>query len=93
MLNYLGMDIVKFNEKFHIYSSLSNSKLWDNLPNDLVDDVNQLYRNSYAGLKLEFEKIYESNKYCKLHFILPNDLIDLERETSVIYKIMQNVDK
>ena len=93
MLNYLGMDIVKFNEKSPIYSSLSNTKLWDNLPNDLVDDVNQLYRNSYAGLKLEFEKISESNTYCKLHFLLPNDLIDLERETSVIYKIVQNVDK
>ena len=60
MLNYLGMDTVYFNENSTIYNSLSNTKLWDNLQYDLVNDVNNLYRNSYAELKLKFAKINEN---------------------------------
>ena len=60
MLNYLGMDTVHFNENSPIYNSLSNTKLLDNLQYDLVNDVNNLYRNSYAELKLKFAKISEN---------------------------------
>ena len=60
MLNYLGMDTVYFNENSPIYNSLSNTKLWDNLQYDLFNDVNNLYRNSYAELKLKFAKISEN---------------------------------
>ena len=31
--------------------------------------------------------------YCKLHFLLPNDLIDLNRDTEAIYEIVKTVDK
>ena len=44
-------------------------------------------------MKLKFSKISESGTYCKLHFLLPNDLIDLNRETEKIYKIAQKVDE
>jgi hypothetical protein len=44
-------------------------------------------------LKLKFSKISENGTYCKLHFLLPNDLIDLNRETEKIYKIAQKVDE
>ena len=54
------MDTVYFNENSPIYNSLSNTKLWDNLQYDLVNDVNNLYRNSYAELKLKFAKINEN---------------------------------
>jgi len=92
-LSYLRIDTPYFNENSPIYNSLSNTKLWDNLPYDLVNKINNLYRRSYAELKLKFSKISESGTYCKLHFLLPNDLIDLKRETEKIYKIAQKVDE
>lgn len=92
-LRYLRLDTAYFNEISPIYNSLSNSKLWDNLPYELANDINNLYRTSYEEMKLRFEKIREYSTYCKIHFLLPNDLIDLNRETGVIYDIVKTVDK
>lgn len=92
-LNYLSLETVYFNEISPIYNSLSNSKLWDNLPFELANDINNLYRMKYEEMKLRFEKIREHNTYFKIHFLVPNDLIDLNRETGVIYDIVKTVDK
>ena len=92
-LNYLRLETVYFNEISPIYNSLSNSKLWDNLPYELANDINNLYRMKYEEMKLRFEKIREHNTYFKIHFLVPNDLIDLNRETGVIYDIVKTVDK
>ena len=92
-LSYLRLDTPYFNQISPIYNSLSNTKLWDNLPYDLVNDINNLYRMRYEEIKLRFEKIRENGTYCKLHFLLPNDLIDLNRDTEAIYEIVKTVDK
>ena len=92
-LRYLRLDTAYFNEISPIYNSLSNSKLWDNLPYELANDINNLYRMKYEEMKLRFEKIREHNTYFKIHFLVPNDLIDLNRETGVIYDIVKTVDK
>ena len=92
-LDYLRSDTPYFNEISPIYNSLSNTKLWDNLPYDLVNDINNLYRIRYEEIKLRFQKIRENGTYCKLHFLLPNDLIDLNRDTEAIYEIVKTVDK
>ena len=92
-LDYLRSDTPYFNEISPIYNSLSNTKLWDNLPFNLVNDINNLYRMRYEEMKLKFEKIRENGTYCKLHFLLPNDLIDLNRDTEAIYEIVKTVDK
>ena len=92
-LSYLRLDTPHFNEISPIYNSLSNTKLWDNLPYDLVNDINNLYRIRYEEIKLRFQKIRENGTYCKLHFLLPNDLIDLNRDTEAIYEIVKTVDK
>jgi len=92
-LRYLIFDTPYFNEILPIYNSLSNTNLWDNLPYDLVNDINNLYLNRYEDMKLRFEKIRENGTYCKLHFLLPNDLIDLNRDTEVIYEIVKTDDK
>ena len=38
-LSYLRIDTPYFNENSPIYNSLSNTKLWDNLPYDLVNKI------------------------------------------------------
>ena len=91
-LRYLRLDTPYFNEISPIYNSLSNTKLWKNLPYELVDEINNLYRMRYQEIKIRFEKIREIGTYCKLHFLLPNDLIDLNRDTEVISTIINTVD-
>ena len=93
VLRLLGSDTPYFNAISPIYNSLSNTKLWNNLPYELVNEINDLYRMRYQELKLRFEKFREIGTYCKLHFLLPNDLIDLNRDTEVIYEIINTVDK
>jgi hypothetical protein len=44
-------------------------------------------------LNSAISKPREIGTYCKLHFLLPNDLIDLNRDTEVIYEIINTVDK
>ena len=80
VLRLLGSDTPYFNAISPIYNSLSNTKLWNNLPYELVNEINDLYRMRYQELKLRFEKFREIGTYCKLHFLLPNDLIDLNRD-------------
>ena len=92
-LRYLRLDTPYFNEISPIYNSLSNTKLWKNLPYELVNEINNLYRMRYQEIKIRFEKIREIGTYCKLHFLLPNDLIDLNRDTKGIYEIVKTVDK
>ena len=92
-LRYLSMDTPYFNEVSPIYNSLSNTKLWNNLPLELVNQINDLYRRRYQEMKLRFEKIRENSTYCKLHFLGPNDLIDLNRDTEVIYENISTVEK
>ena len=92
-LQYLSMDTPYFNEVSPIYNSLSNTKLWNNLPFELVNQINDLYRRRYQEMKLRFEKIRENSTYCKLHFLGPNDLIDLNRDTEVIYENISTVEK
>ena len=91
-LRYLRLDTPYFNEISPIYNSLSNKKLWKNLPDELVNEINNLYRMRYQEIKIRFEKIREIGTYCKLHFLLPNDLIDLNRDTEVISTIINTVD-
>ena len=91
-LGYLRLDTPYFNEISPIYNSLSNTKLWKNLPYELVNEINNLYRMRYQEIKIRFEKIREIGTYCKLHFLLPNDLIDLNRDTEVISTIINTVD-
>jgi len=91
-LRYLRLDTPYFNEISPIYNSLSNTKLWKNLPDELVNEINNLYRMRYQEIKIRFEKIREIGTYCKLHFLLPNDLIDLNRDTEVISTIINTVD-
>jgi len=92
-LQYLGMDTPYFNEVSPIYNSLSNTKLWNNLPFELVNQINDLYRRRYQEMKLRFEKIRENSTYCKLQFLSPNDLIDLNRDTEVIYENISTIEK
>jgi hypothetical protein len=91
-LRYLRLDTPYFNEISPIYNSLSNTKLWKNLPYELVNEINNLYRMRYQEIKIRFEKIREIGTYCKLHFLLPNDLIDLNRDTEMISTIINTVD-
>ena len=59
VLRLLGSDTPYFNAISPIYNSLSNTKLWNNLPYELVNEINDLYRMRYQELKLRFEKFRE----------------------------------
>ncbi len=92
-LGYLRLDTMYLNELSPIYNGLSNTELWDNLPENIINDVSNLFRLSYTGLKIKFQKLSEYSTHCKLNFLLPNDLILQNIDIKELYKKVKKVDK
>ena len=69
-LGYLRFDTMYLNELSPIYNGLSNTELWDNLPENIINGVSNLFRLSYTGLKIKFQKLSEYGTHCKLNFLL-----------------------
>lgn len=81
------------NELSPIYNGLSNTELWDNLPENIINGVSNLFRLSYTGLKIKFQKLSEYGTHCKLNFLLPNDLILQNIDIKEFHKKVKKVDK
>ena len=81
------------NELSPIYNGLSNTELWDNLPENIINGVSNLFRLSYTGLKIKFQKLSEYGTYCKLNFLLPNDLIIQNIDIKEFHKKVKKVDE
>lgn len=80
-LRLLGMDKVFFNINSPAYLGLSSSNLWKVLPDSLTRKIDSIYRISFNQVKIRFEKIREYGTYCRLNFLIPNNLNEFSGDT------------
>lgn len=84
VLRRIGEDWWFFNDQSATYISLTNSPLWNRLPDSLTLRVNGIYNVSFGLVKNAFGKSTEYATYCKLHFLVPNDLLLTDRDAAEI---------
>ena len=62
------------------YTSIINSDLWQQLPDTLAKGVQRIYDHHSNGLRVCFEKHSEYATHCRLTYLAPNGLLDLEQD-------------
>lgn len=93
ILNLLGTDIFFQNESSPIYEGLSSTNLWTNMPVSITKKVGNIYRVRIMKLKLAFAKASEYGSYCKINFLVPNNLLNLNEDIKVIHSNILNISK
>jgi hypothetical protein len=88
VVRILGEDDWFYNENSPVYSGLSGSDLWKQLPDSLTTQIDNVYRLNLARIKKQFEKSSEYATHCKLNFLLPNNLIELDMSAGEISEIL-----
>lgn len=73
------------------YTSIINSDLWQQLPDTLAKGVQRIYDHHSNGLKVCFEKHNEYATHCRLTYLAPKGLLDLDQSPMVLsMKIAQD---
>jgi len=70
------------------YTGLSNSDLWKMLPTSIINQIDDIYRAKLLRIKTLFQKSGEYATYCKLNFLAPNNLLDLDKSPEEIVKFL-----
>ena len=86
----LGDDRAFFNEKSPILEGISNSNLWKRLPEHLLKQIDDVFRNDLTAVKSSFDKLVEYATHCKFYFLIPNGLTDTNLETEEIQSIIND---
>ena len=89
----LGNNIMFQNEQSPLYSGLSNTDLWKQLPDSLNTQINRVYRIHFMYLKVAIDKAAEQATHCKLHFLVPNNLVGLDKSTEYFKERVTLVDE
>jgi hypothetical protein len=89
----LGTDFYFLNENSPLYATLSSTNLWKEMPYSLTKQIDIIYRLRLKSVQIVFEKTNEYGTYCKLNFLVPNNLIDLKLSNSVIHERVAKVDE
>ena len=88
VLSRMGGDSWFFSELSPTYIRISNSPLWEKLPDTLSEKVNEIYYSQFTMIKKAFEKSVEYGTHYKLNYLVPNSLIDTEISSIEIKKII-----
>jgi hypothetical protein len=62
------------------YTSVINSGLWQQLPDTLAKGVQRIYDHHSNGLKVCFEKHNEYATHCRLNYLAPKGLLNLDQD-------------
>lgn len=62
------------------YTSIINSDLWQQLPDTLAKGVQRIYDHHSNGLRVCFEKHSEYATHCRLTYLAPHGLLDLDQD-------------
>ena len=92
-LEILGIDRYFQNQSSPIYSGLSSTNLWKQIPDSLTKQIDKVYRIRLKRVGVSFDKLTEYGTFCRLNFLTPNDLMDLDRDTDVILQKLEPVKK
>ena len=90
-LSILGVDNYFLNQNSPINSGLSSSIFWKQIPDSLIKRIDDVYRIKLKRIDIAFDKSNEYGTFCRLNFLTPNDLLDLDRPTDVILKKLEPV--
>jgi Family of unknown function (DUF6090) len=90
-LGILGGDDYFLNQNSPIYSGLSSNDFWKQLPDSLNKRIDDIYRIRLKRIGIAFDKSNEYGTFCRLNFLTPNDLMDLDRPMDVILKKVEPV--
>ena len=71
------------------YTGLSNSDLWKMLPTSIINQIDDIYRAKLLRVKVLFQKSGEYATYCKLNFLAPNNLLDLDKSSEEIVELLK----
>jgi len=90
-LNILGQDNYFLNQNSPIYSGLSSSNFWKQIPDSLNKRIDDVYRIRLKRIGIAFDKSNEYGTFTRLNFLTPNDLLDLDRPIDTILKNVEPV--
>ena len=90
-LRTLGMDNYFQNQSSPIYAGLSSTNFWKQLPDSLTKKIDNVYRVRLKRVGIAFDKLTEYGTFCRLNFLAPNDLIDLDRDTDELLEKIKPV--
>ena len=89
ILEVIGDDSWFHNINSPAYIGLSNSDLWKLLPVSIINQIDDIYRANLPRIKVLFQKSGEYATYCKLNFLAPNNLLDLDKSSKEIVELLK----
>jgi hypothetical protein len=89
ILEVIGDDSWFHNINSPAYIGLSNSDLWKLLPVNIINQIDDIYRANLPRIKVLFQKSGEYATYCKLNFLAPNNLLDLDKSSEEIVELLK----
>lgn len=89
ILEVIGDDSWFHNINSPAYIGLSNSDLWKLLPVSIINQIDDIYRANFPRIKVLFQKSGEYATYCKLNFLAPNNLLDLDKSSEEIVELLK----
>ena len=89
MLKLMGDDSWFHEINSPAYTGLSNSDLWKMLPTSIINQIDDIYRAKLLRVKVLFQKSGEYATYCKLNFLAPNNLLDLDKSSEEIVELLK----
>ena len=91
VLGLLASDDWYYHNQTPTYNRLSNSALWENIPDSLAMQVNDIYYSRFTAIKTEFENSREYATICKINYLRPSGLINLNQSAiNLKSKIIKN---
>ena len=86
VLELLAGDYWYYHNETPTYKRLSNSTLWERIPDTLATQINNIYYTRFTAIKIRFEKTREYAASCKLDYLRPSGLINLEQTSTDLKK-------
>jgi hypothetical protein len=80
ILSNMAADEWRYMTSTPTYNSIINSGLWQQLPDTLAKGLQFIYDHKSNGLKVCFEKHSEYATHCRLHYLAPNGLLDMDQD-------------
>lgn len=89
----LSEDEWHFDTYSPIYTTVSGSTMWNELPDSLNKQIDHLYRIEFGSIRSSFSKQTEYALEAKLKFLAPNHLLSLNESIAEIQQIVSNNDE
>ena len=88
-VSWIGADTYYFNNSSPSYTRISNSPLWESIPDSLTRELNDIYYNRFTSINLIFENHRKYGTYTKLNYLLPNNLLDSRNANKDVKRIVK----